>query len=178
MRASPNVIPQPGEPERSRVAGFFALDGSLTINQDTPSVGREAVTAAIQSFMSAFPNLVMKMDNLTVEGPHVKYHWTLIGTNTGPGATGKSVCISGYEQWRFTDDGLIAESQAHFRSNRLSKAAGRYPQYAPFGSFRLMRPEKHTLGGENQDEEISFGNRSRISICNRCGIVRASPRLA
>jgi predicted ester cyclase len=96
------------------VAGFLAPDGSLTTNQGTPSVGRAAITAAAQSFMIAFPDLVVKMDDLTDEGPHVKYHWTLTGTNTGTGATGKSVRISDYEQWRFTDDGLIAESQGHF----------------------------------------------------------------
>jgi uncharacterized protein (TIGR02246 family) len=96
------------------VAGLFAPDGSLTINHGTPSVGRAAITAAAQSFMTAFPDLVVKMDNLTVEGPHVVYHWTLTGTHTGPGATEKPVRISGYEQWRFADDGLIAESQGHF----------------------------------------------------------------
>jgi uncharacterized protein (TIGR02246 family) len=96
------------------VAGFFAPDGSLTINDGTPSIGRAAIAAAVQSFISAFPNLVVKMDNRTVEGPHVKYHWTLTGTNTGPGGTGKAVRISGYERWRLTDDGLIAESQGHF----------------------------------------------------------------
>jgi uncharacterized protein (TIGR02246 family) len=96
------------------VAGFFAPDGSLTINDGTPSIGRAAIAAAVQSFISAFSNLVVKMDNLTVEGPHVKYHWTLTGTNTGPGGTGKAVRISGYERWRLTDDGLIAESQGHF----------------------------------------------------------------
>jgi uncharacterized protein (TIGR02246 family) len=94
------------------VAAFFAPDGSLTINDDAPSAGRAAITAAARSFMTAFPDLVVKMDNLTVEGPHVVYHWRLTGTNTG--ATGKAVRISGYEQWCFTDDGLIAESQGHF----------------------------------------------------------------
>jgi uncharacterized protein (TIGR02246 family) len=53
------------------VAGFFAPEGSLTINHGTPSVGRAAITAVAQSFMSAFPDLVLKMDNLTAEGPHV-----------------------------------------------------------------------------------------------------------
>jgi uncharacterized protein (TIGR02246 family) len=96
------------------VAAFFAPDGSLTINHGTPFVGRAAITAAAQSFMTAFPDLVVKMDDLTVAGAHVKCHWTLTGTNTGPGGTGKSVRINGYEQWRFADDGLIAESQGRF----------------------------------------------------------------
>jgi hypothetical protein len=42
--------------------------------------------------------------------------WTLVGTNTGPGGTGKRVHISGFEQWRIGADGLIAESRGHFDS--------------------------------------------------------------
>jgi hypothetical protein len=71
------------------VAGFLAPDGSLTINHRTPSVGRAAIAAAAQSFMTAFPDLVVKMNNLAIDGADVKYHWTLTGTHTGPGATGK-----------------------------------------------------------------------------------------
>jgi hypothetical protein len=37
-----------------------------------------------------------------------------VGTNTGPGGTGNRVRISGFEEWRIGDDGLIAESQGHF----------------------------------------------------------------
>jgi len=44
----------------------------------------------------------------------VHYHWTLIGTNTGPGGTGKRVQISGFEDWRFGADGLVTESAGHF----------------------------------------------------------------
>ena len=45
---------------------------------------------------------------------HAVYRWTLTGTNTGPGGTGKAVRISGYEEWTFSADGLIAASQGHF----------------------------------------------------------------
>jgi hypothetical protein len=31
------------------------------------------------------------------------------------------------------------------------------------------------LGGENEDEENCFSNRSRIRVCDRCGTIRASP---
>jgi hypothetical protein len=44
------------------------------------------------------------------------FHWTLTGTNTGPGGTGKRVRISGYELWQFDHAGLIAESKDHFDS--------------------------------------------------------------
>ena len=98
----------------SSVASFFSAGGSLQINDGNPSVGREAITAAAQSFMSAFPDLAVRMDRLAVEGGSITYHWTLTGTNTGPGGSGKSVRISGYEQWRFGIDGLIAKSKGHF----------------------------------------------------------------
>jgi steroid delta-isomerase-like uncharacterized protein len=95
------------------VAAFFADDGSLKINHGSPSVGRKAITAAAQGFMTAFPNLVVNMDRLAVDGKRVAYHWTLTGTNTGPGGSGKPVRLSGYEEWRIAD-GLIAESRGHF----------------------------------------------------------------
>jgi hypothetical protein len=55
--------------------------------------------------MTAFPDLVVKMDRLAVDGAQAEYHWTLTGINTGPGGTGKSVRISGVEEWRFGPDG-------------------------------------------------------------------------
>jgi uncharacterized protein (TIGR02246 family) len=80
------------------VASFFADDGSLKINDGSPSVGREAITAAAQGFMTAFPDLVVKMDRLAVDGARIAYHWTLSGTNTGPGGSRKPVRISGHEE--------------------------------------------------------------------------------
>lgn len=96
------------------VASFFAENGSLTINEGSPSVGRTAITAAAQEFMTAFPDMVVQMDKSTVDGNHATYHWTLLGTNTGSGGTGNAVRISGYEEWRMSADGLIAESKGHF----------------------------------------------------------------
>lgn len=96
------------------VAAFFGEDGSLTINDGTPSVGRSAITAAARDFMTTFPDMVVAMDSLGRAGDRVTYHWTLTGTATGPGGTGNAVRISGYEEWRFGPDGLIADSRGHF----------------------------------------------------------------
>jgi len=100
--------------DAASVASFFAENGSLKINEGNPSTGRTAITAAAQGFMTAFPNMVVKMDELSLDGGHIVYRWTLTGANTGPGGTGKAVRISGYEQWTIGADGLIAESQGHF----------------------------------------------------------------
>jgi hypothetical protein len=52
--------------------------GSLKINDGAPSIGRDAITKAAQSFITAFPDLVIKMDRLIVQGK-TEYHWTFDG---------------------------------------------------------------------------------------------------
>jgi hypothetical protein len=100
--------------DAARVASFFAKDGSLKINDGVPSVGRAAITADAQGFMSAFPDMVVAMDDLFAQGDRFVYRWTLTGRNTGPGGGGKSVRISGYEEWTMNGDGLIRASLGHF----------------------------------------------------------------
>ena len=101
-----------GDP--SRVADHYSQQGSLTINDGTPSLGRNAIAEAAHGFMVGFPNLRVQMDELRLGGASPEYHWTLTGTNTGPAGTGRSVRISGYEQWTIDDDGLIAASLGHY----------------------------------------------------------------
>jgi predicted ester cyclase len=100
--------------DAARVASFFAEHGSLKINEGPPAIGRTAITASAQGFMTAFPDMVVRMDELSLDRGHVIYHWTLTGTNTGPGGTGQTVRFSGYEEWTIGADGLIAESRGHF----------------------------------------------------------------
>lgn len=96
------------------VAAYFAESGTLTINAGTPAVGRAAIAASAQSFMSAFPDLVVTMDDLRVDGRSAVYHWTLRGTNTGPGGTGNRVRVSGREEWTLDGDGRILTSSGYF----------------------------------------------------------------
>jgi hypothetical protein len=64
--------------------------------------------------MTAFPVLVLTMDDVRIEGDRAVYHWTFAGTNTGPGGTGHRVLFSGFEEWEIGADGLIAGSLGHF----------------------------------------------------------------
>jgi len=98
------------------VAAFFAENGSISINNGPPAVGRAAIAKEAQAFMRTFPDMVVTMDKLEHDEEGTKFHWTLTGTNTGPGGTGKRVRISGYELWTINNDGLIAESKGHFDS--------------------------------------------------------------
>jgi uncharacterized protein (TIGR02246 family) len=100
------------DPER--LASFYAEDGSLTVNDGTPSVGRAAIATTAGNFMEAFPDMVVTMDAVSLDGDRATFHWTWTGTNTGPGGTGSSVHISGYEEWTFSADGLLRESKGHY----------------------------------------------------------------
>jgi uncharacterized protein (TIGR02246 family) len=97
-----------------QVAAFFAPRGSLSINGGPPATGREAIANAAHGFMAAFPDLRVSLDDVEVSGARAVYRWTLTGTNSGPGGTGKAVRISGYEEWTLGADGLIARSLGHF----------------------------------------------------------------
>ena len=103
------------------VAAFYSADGSLAVNDAAPAVGRVAIAEVAQSFMTAFPDLRVTLDAVTTQDGRARYHWTLTGTNTGPGGTGRPVRISGFEIWRFGDDGLIASSQGHFDSTEYRR---------------------------------------------------------
>jgi uncharacterized protein (TIGR02246 family) len=97
------------------VAAFFTPNGSLCVN-GAPAVGRRAITEVAQGFMTAFPDMKLRMNDIRIQGERAKYHWTFIGTNTGPGGTGRRVCFSGFEEWKIGTDGLIAESHGQFDS--------------------------------------------------------------
>ena len=100
--------------EAAKVAAHFTTDGSLKINDGAASIGRAAITEAAQSFMTAFPDMVVAMDSVRVEGSEAVFHWTLTGTNTGSNGSGKAVRFSGYEEWTLGDGGLILKSLGHF----------------------------------------------------------------
>jgi predicted ester cyclase len=71
--------------------------------------------------MTAFPDMTVVMDDLSETGNEAVYRWTLVGTNTGPGGTGKRVRFSGFEEWKISPDGLIAESRGHFDQDEYER---------------------------------------------------------
>ena len=96
------------------VAAFYTEDGSLTVNAGAPSAGRTAITTTAHGFMTAFPDMVVKLKEVGQEGRYTVFRWIWTGTNNGPGGTGKNVRIEGYEEWTFGADGLITESKGHY----------------------------------------------------------------
>ena len=95
----------------TRVAAHYAADGRITVNGAAPA----PILEVAGSFMAAFPDMVISMDDVIErEDERIEYHWTLDGTNTGPGGTGNHVRMSGFETWTIGDNGLVASSVGTF----------------------------------------------------------------
>ena len=103
------------------VAAFFAERGSISINKGPPAVGRAAIAKEAEAFMTTFPDMIVTFDRLEPRGDRTAFHWTVTGTNSGPGGTGKRVRISGYELWKIDNDGVIRESKGHFDSTEYER---------------------------------------------------------
>lgn len=103
------------------VAEHYAQDGSLTINGGTPAVGREALTAVAASFYEALPDMQVFFRDLVVNGDRIEYHWTFTGTNTGPGGTGNTVRVDGFESWAIDENGLIASSIGSYDAEEYAR---------------------------------------------------------
>jgi hypothetical protein len=71
--------------------------------------------------MIAFPDLRVAMGHLVRAVDRIEYHWTLTGTNTGPGGTGRAVRISGFESWQLDSDGLILDSRGQFDADDYNR---------------------------------------------------------
>src|SRR5436305_7610483 len=72
------------------VAAFFAENGSLSVNDGPPAVGRAAIAEEARGFMRTFTNMVVTMDDVLRDSElggrsscDAIFHWTLTGTNTG-----------------------------------------------------------------------------------------------
>jgi len=103
------------------VAACHEPDSSLKVNDAEPAVGREAITDVARGFMTDFPDMELFMDG--IEGDETKgvYRWTFVGTNTGPGGTGRPVRFSGYEEWTLSPNWLIARSLGHFDADDYAR---------------------------------------------------------
>ena len=99
---------------------FYEENGSLIVN-GAPSVGRAAITETARSFMAAFPDMIVTLDSLSQDNGQTIFHWLWTGTNTGPGGTGKSVRLRGYEQWTMSASGLIQKSDGHYDNDEYQR---------------------------------------------------------
>jgi nuclear transport factor 2 (NTF2) superfamily protein len=98
----------------SRVAAHFVPGGTIAINGGDPTEATEVA----RSFIDAFPDIEVFMDDVVFKGDTVEYHWTFTGTSAD---SGKSVRISGLEEWTIGDDGLVVESRGRYDQDEYDR---------------------------------------------------------
>ncbi|HEY8407461.1 MAG TPA: nuclear transport factor 2 family protein [Gaiellaceae bacterium] len=87
----------------ARVAAHYVPGGTIAINGGEPA----PIIEVAASFIAAFPDIEVFMDDLVAGRGAVEYRWTFTGTSS---ETGNAVRISGREEWALGDEGLIASS--------------------------------------------------------------------
>ena len=103
------------------MAACYEPNGQQSINNGPPAVGREALAKVAASYMEAFPDLQVSLDQLLVAGNAAFWVWTLTGTNTGPGGTGNAVCVSGIEVWEMGTSGLIDRARGYYDADTYQR---------------------------------------------------------
>jgi predicted ester cyclase len=91
----------------ARVAAHYATGGTIAINGGEPA----GIAEVAGSFIAAFPDIEVFMDDLVIKDDVVEYRWTFTGTSA---ETGKWVRIPGYEEWTIGADGKIASSRGNY----------------------------------------------------------------
>jgi steroid delta-isomerase-like uncharacterized protein len=111
-------------------AAFYAEDATFRINEGEASVGRAAIEETAQSFMAAFPDMLVRLVDVRRVGDTVEFHWHWTGTNTGPGGTGAAVDLHGFEEWTFSEDGLIQSTQGNMDDEEYQRQLHRGSEVA------------------------------------------------
>ena len=101
----------------ARIAAHYAPGGTIAINGGEPAPIRDVAA----SFIAAFPDIEVFMDDLVVGDGVVEYRWTFTGTSA---ETGNAVRISGREEWALGPDGLIASSIGRYDEAEYDRQLG------------------------------------------------------
>lgn len=100
------------------VATFYAEDGGIVINRGSPWEGRAGVAQMAAGFFADVPDLALTCDGTRVAGDHVAYLWTFTGTHA---ASGRSLRVSGWEEWDIDDDGKVKASRGWFDADDYAR---------------------------------------------------------
>jgi steroid delta-isomerase-like uncharacterized protein/uncharacterized protein (TIGR02246 family) len=94
---------------------------------DQNADGRADMKEFMRQVHTTYPDFRIVVDNSSHQGDVAFLHWTVTGTNTGPGAfppTGERITTSGITMLRFADDGRISEEIAHYDTATVSSQLG------------------------------------------------------
>lgn len=100
------------------VAGFYADDGQIVINDGEPHVGNEAIAAMAAGFYAEFPDLVVHCDLPRLAGNKGIFVWTLEGHHA---ETGNFVRVGGWEEWELDANMKVIRSRGWFDASEYDR---------------------------------------------------------
>lgn len=82
------------------------------------AVSKREMQAHMNVFFTAFPDLKLTLDTLTIDNNRVFLEWTSKGTNTGVygevAPTGKKIKMNGFSHLYFTDEGVLSREDVYY----------------------------------------------------------------
>lgn len=103
-------------------------DFTRNLNGITVANGPMELEANMKTFMRAFPDLKIKIDEMIQKDQRVTANWTFEGTNTGEFAeylpTGKKAKVSGVTLFQFNIEGKIIREDTYYNELYLLQQLG------------------------------------------------------
>jgi steroid delta-isomerase-like uncharacterized protein len=100
-----------------------------------PLHGREAMHAAVQAYMNAFPDLHMEVSSETVQGPRLVQEWTTTATHRGElmgmAPTGRATRSYGVTVTTYDDEGQLIEGTVYWNPLAMLHQLGLLPAPQP-----------------------------------------------
>ncbi len=119
------------------VIGYVADDYVGHQPGATDVQGKAGFREFIDTYLTAFPNGKITVDEQIAEGETVTTRWTAVGTNTGElmgmPATGRDVTVSGITYSKISD-GQVHESWATWDTLSMLQQLGAVPQATPMST--------------------------------------------
>jgi len=95
----------------SKIKNIFADDFTRVVNNVNIASNPNELEANMNVFFTGFPDLLITINNSSINKNQVYLNWTFTGTNTGEfgevPATGKKVKVSGFSHIIFNEEGKI-----------------------------------------------------------------------
>ncbi len=104
----------------AEVAGFFAADGTISVNRGEAAVGTRAITEMAAGFHAAFPGLEFRCDLMRCAGHRAVFVWTLEGHHA---ETKNHVVVTGWDEWEFDEQMKVRSSLCWFDANDCRRQA-------------------------------------------------------
>ena len=93
-----------------------------------PLQGREALRAATQAYMTAFPDLRVTISSHTIDGPRLAYEWVSTGTHQGVlmglAPTGRWIENYGATVTTCDEDGVVIEGSSYWNPLAMFRQLG------------------------------------------------------